>query len=95
MAKKSIITEEMGFCIVCGSPYVEVHHCLHGVANRKLADKYKLVVPLCHKHHTGSLDSVHRNAKMDLRFKQIAQEAFEAKKGSREDFIRVFGKSYL
>lgn len=95
MAKKSIITEDMGFCIVCGSPYVEVHHCLHGVANRKLADKYKLVVPLCRKHHTGSLDSVHRNAEMDLRFKQIAQEAFEAKKGSREDFIRIFGKSYL
>ena len=95
MVKKSIITEEMGFCIVCGSPYAEVHHCLHGVANRKLADKYKLVVPLCRKHHTGCMNSVHRNAAMDLRFKQIAQEAFEAKKGSREDFIRIFGKSYL
>lgn len=95
MAKKSLITGDMEHCYICGSPYVQVHHCCHGTANRKLADKYKLVVPLCHKHHTGSLDSVHRNAEIDLRFKQIAQEAFEAKKGSREDFIRIFGKSYL
>ena len=95
MAKKSIVTDDMEHCYICGSPYVEVHHLLHGTANRKLADKYKLVVPLCRKHHTGSNDSVHRNPDMDLRFKQIAQETFESSKGSREDFIRIFGKSYL
>lgn len=97
MAKKSIITDDVEHCFVsmCGSPYVEVHHCIHGTGNRKLADKYKLVVPLCRDHHTASKDSVHRNPEMDLWLKKIAQEAFEAKKGSREDFIRIFGKNYL
>lgn len=95
MAKKSIITDDMEHCSECRSPYVEVHHCLHGTANRKLADKYKLVVPLCVDHHTASKNSVHRNPNLDLKYKMLAQEAFEAKKGSREDFIRIFGKSYL
>lgn len=93
--KKSIITDDMEHCYICGSPYVETHHCYHGTANRKMADKYKLVIPLCRKHHTGSLDSVHRNAEMDNAIKRIAQEAFETKKGTREDFMRIFGKSYL
>ena len=95
MAKKSIVTDDMEHCYICGSPYVQIHHCIHGTANRKMADKYKLVIPLCMKHHTGSMESVHRNPDMDLKIKQIAQEAFESKKGNREDFIRIFGKSYL
>lgn len=41
----------MEHCKLCGSPYVEIHHCLHGTANRKKADKYNLVIPLCHEHH--------------------------------------------
>lgn len=95
MAKKSIITDNMEQCYICGSPYVNIHHVFFGTANRKMSDKYKLVVPLCVKHHTGSLDSVHRNRELDLNLKRIAQETFEAKKGSREDFIRIFGKSWL
>ena len=92
--KKSIITDDMEHCFICGSPYVQVHHCLHGTANRKMADKYKLVIPLCQKHHTGGLDSVHRNAELNLQVKRIAQEAFE-QKYSREKFMEVFGKSYV
>ena len=48
--KKSIIVDDMEHCKLCGSPYVEIHHCLHGTANRKKADKYNLVIPLCHDH---------------------------------------------
>ena len=36
--KKSIIVDDMEHCKLCGSPYVEIHHCLHGTANRKKAD---------------------------------------------------------
>lgn len=95
MAKKSLVTDDMEHCYICGSPYVQVHHIFFGVGNRKLADKYKLVIPLCEKHHTGSLDSVHRNREMDLAIKRIGQEAFETKKGTRADFMKIFGKSYL
>jgi hypothetical protein len=52
------------------------------------------VLPLCQEHHTGSR-GVHFNKEMDLHFKQEAQKHFEANHGSRKDFIKVFGKSYL
>lgn len=91
---ESIITKDMEHCFECGSPYVQVHHCLHGTANRKLADKYKLIVPLCVTHHTGA-HGVHKNALFDLRLKKIAQKAFEREIGTREDFMKIFGKNYL
>ncbi len=91
---ESIITKDMDHCYECGSPYVEVHHCLHGTANRRLADKYKLVVPLCPIHHRGNR-GVHQNALFDLRLKRTAQEAFEREYGTRDDFRSIFGKSYL
>ena len=93
--KKSIIVDDMEHCKLCGSPYVEIHHCLHGTANRKKADKYNLVIPLCHEHHTGGKQSAHLNARYDLMYKKMAQKAFEEKIGTREEFIKEFGKSWL
>lgn len=79
-------------CFFCGAPYpLERHHCLHGTANRKLADKYGLTVWLCKRHH----EEVHRNADTDLILKQRAQIAFEHQYGDRNDFLRVFGRSYI
>lgn len=87
--KKSIIVDDMEHCKLCGSPYVEIHHCLYGTANRKKADKYNLVIPLCHEHHTGGKQSAHLNARYDLMYKKMAQKAFEEKIGTREEFIKV------
>ena len=93
--KKSIIVDDMEHCKLCGSPYVEIHHCLHGTENMKIADKYNLVIPLCHEHHTGGKQSAHLNARYDLMYKKMAQKAFEEKIGTREEFIKEFGKSWL
>lgn len=93
MAKiKSIITDDMEHCFVCGRPDVQIHHCIHGVANRKLADKYKLVVPLCMDHHTGR-NGIHFDKKFDEEMKKYAQRKFE--ETYDEDFRAIFGKSYL
>lgn len=95
MATKSIITDDMEHCLLCGSTNnVERHHIFFGTANRKISDKYKLIVPLCAFHHRGD-NSVHRNRELDLKVKQLGQKVFEEKIGSREDFRRLFGKSYL
>lgn len=97
MANKSIITDRLDRCIICGSyQNIEIHHCLHGVANRRLADKYKLTVPLCYLHHRGT-NGVHgkNGAKLDLELKKLAQKNWEYHFGTREDFIRVFGRNYL
>ena len=95
MAKKSsIIVDCMDNCFVCGSSYVEVHHIIYGSANRKLSDRYKLVVPLCHEHHRGST-GVHFKKDFDTYLKRLAQEKFEAVYGANTSFQEVFGKNYL
>lgn len=92
--KKSIIVEDMTKCILCGSPNVEIHHAIHGTANRKIADKYGLTIPLCHKHHLGVLGP-HLNRTVDLTYIKAAQRAFESQVGTREEFRKLFGKSWL
>ena len=90
---KSVISDSE-FCAVCGNPHTEEHHIFFGVGNRKLSDKYGYVIRLCPDHHRGNC-GVHFDRGLDLHFKRTAQKHFEEHHGSREDFIRVFGKSYL
>ena len=96
MAKKakSIIVESMDNCFVCGSPYVEVHHIMYGTANRKLSDKYGLIVPLCQEHHRGQT-GVHFKRDLDLYLKKLAQEKYNYLYGTEKSFLEVFGKNYL
>lgn len=91
--KKSIIVECMDNCFVCGSPYTEVHHIIYGTANRKLSDKYGLIVPLCNEHHRGQT-GVHFNRDFDLYLKKLAQEKFNSVYGADKSFVEVFGKNY-
>ena len=96
MAKKakSIIVESMDNCFVCGSPYVEVHHIMYGTANRKLSDKYGLIVPLCQEHHRGQT-GVHFKRDLDIYLKKLAQEKYNSVYGTDRSFLEVFGKNYL
>ncbi len=94
MAKKSVIFEDMEHCMVCGNSCVQVHHILFGTANRKKSDRYGYVAPLCAEHHTGS-HGVHFNKVIDIYLKRLAQNHFEANIGTRNEFIKEFGKSYL
>lgn len=92
---ESIIQKEKQ-CLVCGTTYnLHSHHCLHGTANRKQAEKYGLKVWLCAYHHNMSNEAVHFNKEFDTYLKKLAQVHFEKKHGSREEFRKVFGKSYL
>lgn len=95
MLNKSIMVDDKEHCIFCFSPYVEEHHIFFGTSNRNKAEKYGLTIPLCNKHHTGSGDSPHQNRIIDLALKCWAQTVFETQIGTREDFRREFGKSYL
>lgn len=78
-------------CYICRTTIgLHKHHLLHGTANRKIADRYGYWVYLCAMHH----GMVHGDAELDKGFKKIAQRKFE-QTGTREEFIRVFGKSYM
>ena len=92
---KSIIQKNKE-CYFCGAiDNLDRHHCWHGTANRKCAESDGLWVYLCKYHHTMSNDAVHQNALMDKALKIVAQKAWEQTYGSREEFIKRYGKSEL
>lgn len=94
MSKKSIIQPELDKCYVCGAVRdLEIHHAMHGTANRAIADRYSLVVALCADHHRGRF-GVHSDAELDKRIKQDAQRAF-SRIYSRQLWMRLFRKNYL
>lgn len=97
---KSIIQSEK-VCYLCGSSgsyfdELEDHHIFFGIGNRAKSEKLGLKVWLCgNTCHRNGRKAVHRNRETDLYIKSKAQEVYEATYGSREDFIRDFGKNYL
>lgn len=93
----SIITDNLKVCYHCGSVRdIEVHHCIHGTAGRKLATKYHLVVGLCPECHRGTYGVHGKNgAYLDRQLKEIAQKKWEEKYGTREEWLAVFGRNYL
>lgn len=64
---------------------------MHGSANRKKADEDGLTVLLCADCHMD----LHDHGIGDRLLMQVAQSCWEQKYGSREDFIKRYGKSYL
>ena len=90
---RSIIQDERS-CLICGNPDTEEHHVFFGTANRRLSEKWGLKVYLCPEHHRG-YRGVHHNRHFDKMLKREAQLIWEEKIGSRNEFIKTFGKSYL
>ena len=91
----SILQNEK-ICFVCDMEGdLHRHHVFHGTANRKKSEEYGCWVWLCPRHHNMSSEGVHFNPGLDLRIKQMAQEAWEERYGNRGEFIKAFGKSYL
>lgn len=97
---KSIIQEDKTHCFICeriasGDP-LDCHH-IFGGANRQLSEKYGLKVYIHHNQcHIFGENSVHRNAEISDKLKQIAQqEAMKHYGWTVEQFIEIFGKNYL
>ena len=78
MTESIIIKPEyMKYCCICGKPEVEIHHCVHGTANRALSDREGLITPLCPAHHNSRKMSVHQNKEMKVLMHQFAQASWE------------------
>lgn len=93
---QSVLTDDMDHCYFTGCNRIERHH-IFGGSNRNRSEKYGFVVPLRPDLHPNGAH-VQWDAKMkaiDISLKQLAQFYFEQYYGSRQDFIREFGKSYL
>ena len=82
-----VIEEQGGACVLCGNTEYCIHHIYEG-PYRNASTKYGALVLLCERHHR----MVHeQNSKI---FNKQWQEKFE-RHHSREEFIKIFGKSYL
>lgn len=91
---KSILQNEKK-CFLCDTTYdLHDHHIYFGSANRKISEANGFKVWLCAYHHNMSNDSVHHNRKLDLLVKKVCQRKYE-KAHSREEFIKLIGRSYL
>lgn len=78
----SIMTDDMDMCYVCSKRADEIHHVMHG-PDKRLSEKYGLMVPLCRKCHSKVH---HEGGELDRILKQDAQRAFIRK---------YLGKCYL
>lgn len=88
----SIIQTGEKKCFISGSQInLEQHHCIHGFANRKIADKYGLWVWLRSDIHRLLHD---KDKDLDRKLECVAQKAFE-EKYSHEMWMKLFGKNYL
>lgn len=91
----SVFTDDMDHCYFTGTSPVERHHIFGGNPNRKNSEKYGFVLPLSPQMHPNGVYAGKDAVVIDLKLKKMAQKYFEDHYGNREDFRRIFGKSYL
>lgn len=102
--RRSIITDDLETDFFDGSPAAEVHHCIYGTANRRLADEDGLVVGLTHDNHNEKPLGVHFNPVRDRYLKELAEVAWILKtmkqekimfEDAKERFLGRYGRNYL
>ena len=91
MVKSILQTEKV--CWVCHARYPLHKHHIYGGRNRQVSEDNGFFVYLCFEHHTGQ-KGVHNHPHADLMLKQDCQTVYE-KDHTRDDFIKLIGKSYL
>lgn len=91
---ESIIQSEKR-CFVSGAENCLHSHHVFKASRRKLSEKYGLKVWLRADIHQKMHDHTPPYETLENDLKAIAQQAFEDNGGTREDFMRIFGASYL
>ncbi len=79
-------------CRICGRPYASLHEVFGG-KNRQLSIIYDLQVRLCTEVHHLDV-TINPKGELATSLRQEFQTKFE-QNHSRDEFIRLFGKSYL
>lgn len=90
----SVFTDDMDHCMFTGYAPVERHH-IFGGANKKLSEKYGFIAPLRPDLHPNGVFAGKDAKEIDTKLKKMAQTYYEEHYGTREDFIKEFGKSCL
>ena len=90
----SVFTDDMDHCMFTGSAPVERHH-IFGGANKKRSEKYGFIAPLRPDLHPNGVFAGQGAKAVDTSLKTRSQAYYEEHYGTREEFIKEFGKSYL
>lgn len=90
----SVFTDDLDHCMLTGASPVERHH-IFGGSNRKKCEIYGFIAPLRPDLHPNGVFAGPDAKSVDLRLKTMAQEYYETHHGTREEFIKEFGRSYL
>lgn len=91
----SIMQPDEKRCYVTGyQSMLDKHHVIHGF-NRNAADELGLWVWLRHDIHMKLHAHQHPFESLDLQLKVEAQKCFEARGHTRDEFMQIFGRSYL
>lgn len=88
--RKSVFTDNLDYCIICGNKKDHLHEIFFGNKRQKSME-LGFVIPLCFQCHT----EMHINKEWQDYWHKQGQLYFERNIGDREDFIRTFRKSYL
>ena len=88
---KSLLTDDLEHCYLCGKSPVQYHHVFGG-SNRRNATEDDLFVPLCWNCHI----KVHNepSQRLNYKLKQAGQWAYE-ETHSHDEFMKRYGKNYL
>ena len=86
----SVFNDNLEHCIICKRKKEHLHEIFFG-SNRKKSMQYGFIIPLCHECHS----EMHRNKDWQEYWHIKGQEYWEEFIGSRDEFIKVFGKSYI
>lgn len=90
----SVLTDDMDHCMFTGTAPVERHHVFGG-HNKWLSEKYGFIAPLRPDLHPNGVFAGKHAKEIDTRLKKMCQEYYEEHYGTREQFIKEFGKSHL
>lgn len=98
---ESILQKDRDRCFTCGKVvHLDEHHCLSGTSNRDNSEDYGLKIYLCRDCHS----SLHDKGKIYITpficitendIKKFAQQKWEETYGTREEFIKIYGKSWI
>lgn len=88
----SIFTTDLYQCHITGDKQNVHFHHIFGAANKKNSEKFGFLVPLRADWHNMSDYGIHFNRSLELLYKCACQEYFLNHYGTKEDFIKIFGK---
>lgn len=97
--KNSLLQKDKTTCFLCGKngcyDHLEKHH-IFGAYNRQKSEEDGIFVFLCGDScHRNGKHAAHRDKQVMDGLHRIGQEAWEQHYGSREEFIKRYGKNYL